>query len=284
MKLKTLIAAGLIALFSAVSVQAKELTQQKSKTEGGYNFWLQTPDDTKTKKPVVIFLHGRSLCGNDLNKVKNYGTIDAIQKGREIDAYVIAPQNPGGSWKPEKVMEILEWVEKNHNVDTDRVYVLGMSLGGYGTMDFAAAYPDKVAAAVAMCGGTTSKHISHLNQLPLWIIHGTGDSSVSVSKSDNVVEKMKESDPKTKRLSYSRIPGMNHSQPARFFYLPEMYEWLFKHNLKEKGRPIHPTFDVASKMSSAYKGLDFSGSKKSKSKSSSKKSSDKTKSVKKKKK
>ena len=122
----------------------------------GYNFWLYTPpgyDSTVNDKPIVLFLHGASLCGNDLNQVRRYGTINALERGRKVDAVVIAPQNPGGSWQPDKLMNVVKWVEEHYAGDTNRFYVLGMSMGGYGTFNFTAAYPDKVAAAMALCGG-----------------------------------------------------------------------------------------------------------------------------------
>lgn len=193
----------LSAIFSltVAGASAQKLTAHTGTVENGYNFWLYTPESTIEEeiepKPVVIFLHGASLCGRDLNKVRRYGTIDAIDKGRSIDAYVIAPQNPGGAWNPEKIMNIFDWVSNEHNVDYDRVYVLGMSLGGYGTIDLAAAYPDRVAAAIAMCGGATARDLSVLNDVPLWIIHGTADRAVSVSQSDRVVSAMKEADEST---------------------------------------------------------------------------------------
>ena len=247
-------------------VSAQKLTAHRGTVANGYNFWLYNPDsdlDSEFEpKSVVIFLHGASLCGNDLNKVKRYGTIDAISKGRELDAYVIAPQNPGGSWSPDKVMNILDWVSDNHNIDYDRVYVMGMSLGGYGTIDLAATYPDRIAAAIAMCGGGSVKDLSGLNDVPLWIIHGTADRAVSIGQSDKVVSQMKAADNETPRLVYNRIPGMNHSQPARMFYLQESYDWLFSHTLKDKTRPIKETFTL-DLMGSAYKDLKSSGKRRS---------------------
>lgn len=121
-----------ISLIVFLTANAK-ITAHRGEVENGYNFWLSAPDSVDSSKenakPVVIFLHGASLCGNDLNKVKRYGTIDAIEKGRELDAYVIAPQNPGGAWKPVKIMNVLDHVAKTANIDPNRVYVLGMSLG-----------------------------------------------------------------------------------------------------------------------------------------------------------
>lgn len=276
------ITAILLTVWQGVSA-AQKIESKKGTVKDGYNFWLAHPSDTAGPKPVVIFLHGASLCGNDLDKVKRYGTIDAIERGREIDAYVISPQNPGGSWSPRKVHEVLEWVKQNHNVDTDRIYVLGMSLGGYGAIDYAATYPDETAAALGMCGGTTVKNIADLNKIPLWIIHGTGDNAVPVQKSDRIVEVMKADDNSAPRLVYDRVPGMNHSQPARMFYLPEVYEWLFAHSLSEPERPLHESPKVNDElMSKAYTGLSggkSSGSSK-KSEASSKKSKNDKKSAK----
>ena len=173
--------------------------------KGGYDFWLYLPDDysTSEKKPLVLFLHGKSLSGHNLNLVRNYGCIDAVSRGRKIDAVIVAPQT-SGAWQPSKVMEVVDWVKKNYTVDMDRFYVIGMSMGGYGTLDFAATYPDEVAAAMALCGGATELELCGLNEVPLWIIHGTADTAVPVGCSDKVVEAMAECGDTT-RLIYNRF-------------------------------------------------------------------------------
>lgn len=247
-------------IFSALTAfaQSPKIEKHVGDVEDGYNFWLVEPEDVSGPKPIVIFLHGKSLCGTDMNKVKKYGSLDAAIKGREIDAYVIAPQNPGGMWKPEKVMNVLDYVRENYEVDNDRIYVVGMSLGGYGTIDFVATYPDQVAAAVAMCGGATKKDLSGLNEVPMWIIHGTADTSVAISKSDKVASAIKEVDKDAPRLVYDRVAGMNHSKPARIFYIPELYEWLFLHSLSDEGRPVHDAIKIDnSVLDRAYKGLNL---------------------------
>lgn len=205
------------------------------------------------KKPLVIFLHGRSLCGNDLNKVLRYGTVDALKKGREIDAYVIAPQNPGTFWKPDNIMNVADWVIDRYPIDTNRIYVLGMSLGGYGTIDLTAAYPHRIAAAMALCGGGSRKDLSGLNEVPLWIIHGTADAAVSVNESRKVVDKMKEAG-KTPLLRYDEWPGVNHGALARLFYLEQTYEWLFMHTLDNRNVDKSITIDH-SDTKNAYKNL-----------------------------
>lgn len=243
------------------SVTAGKVEAKRGVVADGYNFWVYQPEDavpdsTVERKPLIVFLHGASLCGKDMNKVRRYGTIDAIERGRNIDAYVIAPQNPGGAWNPKKVMNLVDWMEEHYPVDSTRVYVMGMSLGGYGTLDVAAAYPDRIAAAMAFCGGATAKDVSGLNDVPLWIVHGTADRAISIKESDKVVSGMKSADSETPRLIYNRVPGMNHSQPARFFYMAETYDWLMTHNLDDEGRPLTEGFDITSQMGGAYKDLN----------------------------
>jgi predicted peptidase len=232
----------LCALFTATLARAQYdfLRPVTSEKKGGYNFWVYTPTDyyyTYENTPVIIFLHGRSLCGRNLNRVRRYGPLDAIVKGREIPALVIVPQNPGESWNPSKINDVLEWTKRNYPCDSTRVYVLGMSLGGYGTMDFAATYPDKVAAGMALCGGCSLKDKSGLGKLPFWIIHGTADRAVPVKCSQTVVTELKNSGNDT-RLRYDWLSGASHGALARIFYMKKTYEWLFSHTLTDKDRPV----------------------------------------------
>lgn len=218
----------------------------KDSIPNGYNFWVYTPIDyfySQEQTPVIIFLHGASLCGRNLDRVRRYGPLDAIVKGREIEALTIVPQNPGGAWNPKKIMDVLDWVKRNYACDTTRVYVLGMSLGGYGTMDVCATYPDRIAAGMAFCGGSSLKDVSGLGKLPFWIIHGTADRAVPIKQSKVVVEKLKESGNDT-RLLYDWWQGANHGAPARLFYLRKTYEWLFSYSLLDKDRPVNRDISI----------------------------------------
>lgn len=225
---------------------------QKGKTEAkynvipnGYNFWMYTPADYESgvnKYPLIIFLHGASLSGYDLNKVKRYGVIDAISKGKIIPALVAAPQTHNG-WNPDKVNDLLEWVEENYRVDKSRIYVIGMSMGGYGTMDFCNKYPEKVAAGMAFCGGCSSKDCSGLSKLPFWIMHGTADRAVSISCSQRVVKYLQDNCD-THLLRYDWMPGGSHGVYARMFYLQKTYDWLFSHSTNQHPRKVDMTFDI----------------------------------------
>lgn len=231
---------------------------KKGVIDGGYNFWMYTPHDYEIdnhKHPVLIFLHGASLCGRDLNRVRRYGVLDAIDKGKIIPALVIAPQNPGGAWNPKKINDLLEWVKKNYRVDDSRVYVLGMSLGGYGTLDFVGTYPEKVAAAMALCGGCSLRNQEGLGKVPLWVMHGTADKAVNIKESKAVVDRLQQMK-QTNLLRYDWLKGGNHGLPARLFYLQKTYDWLFFHSLKDKPRTVDTSFDITKEdIASTYQEL-----------------------------
>lgn len=237
-------------------------TAYRGKVDNGYNFWVSIPDtyaEQEGNMPVILFLHGNSLCGSDLYRVRRYGCLDAISMGRDINALVVAPQNPGGPWNPKKIMNVLNWVEDHYALDTNRIYVIGMSLGAYGTFDVAATYPEKFAAAMALCGGSSRKEFCGLNKLPLWIIHGTADRDVAVSQSQRIVDAMKTCGP-TDMLRFDKFSGVNHSQMAKMFYLPQTYQWLLSHN--KANRTVNTDISIkAADMSAAYQNIDRSANK-----------------------
>lgn len=221
----TLIALFLLQLtFSFGQLQAIQ-------NQADYPFLLHLPADSvmKNKPAVLIFLHGRSLSGNNLEMVKKYGVIHEIEKGRNIPAIVIAPQVPAGKpWEADKVLSVLQFVQRTFNTDSTRVYVTGMSLGGYGTMDFAGKYPEIVAAAVALCGGGNTNDSCNLSSIPLWIQHGDRDGAVPLSESQKMVNAIRNCNGGP-QLKFTVVPGANHGDLERAFRTDELYDWLFQY-------------------------------------------------------
>lgn len=228
----------LIFIFSSTLLQA-QLKTIIDKTE--YPFWINLPDQSiiDNKAPVIIFLHGKSLSGTDLNRVKRYGTLRAIELGRKIPAIVIAPQLASGSWNPDKVLEVLEYVQQNYNTDLSRVYVCGMSLGGYGTMHFAGKYANKITAAVAICGGGNEKDACTLATIPLWIQHGDKDFIVPLSESEKIVKAIRSCNQKAD-VQFTIIPGGNHSSVENLFREDAIYDWMLQQEkqLPEKTKTL----------------------------------------------
>lgn len=241
----------LVIAISPMTISAQRIVKghtyaKRNEVPDSYNFLIHIPGDYESDGhpiPLIVFLHGQSLCGSDLNKVKKYGVIDAAEKGKIIPAIVIAPQNPGGSWNPKKINSLIDWTIQHYSVDTTRIYVLGMSLGGFGTLDFVSAYPQRVAAAMALCGGCTAKNMDGLGDVPIWIMHGTADVRVSIHESMRVVDYLKEKG-KTNLLRYDWISGGSHGLLARLFYLQQTYDWLFCHDTAQKPREVDRNFDI----------------------------------------
>jgi predicted peptidase len=218
-------------LFSVLFLSLSSFGQLKAiHNQADYPFLLHLPADSilKNNPPVLIFLHGRSLSGNNLELVKKYGIIHEIEKGREIPAIVLAPQVPAGkSWEPEKVLSVLRFAQEHFQTDTNRVYVTGMSLGGYGTLDFAGEYPEIVTAAVALCGGGNTRNGCNLSTIPVWIQHGNRDSAVPISESEKMVKSIRACNG-GENLKYTVVPGANHGDLERVFRTDELYDWLFQ--------------------------------------------------------
>lgn len=217
----------LLLSFSVITfLSTAQLSAVRGKSS--YNYWINLPSDSilNSNPPILIFLHGRSLSGTDLNKVKRYGVISEIEKGRKIPAIVIAPQVASGGWDPDKLLTLLEDIQSQYATDTNRVYVCGMSLGGYGTLHFLGKHADKLTAGVALCGGGKSSDACNLSTLPLWIQHGTADKPVPVSESRSIVKAIKACDG-GKNLIYKEIPGASHGAMESEFRKNDMYDWLF---------------------------------------------------------
>lgn len=216
-----------VLLFFIHSITQAQLKSIVGQTH--YPFWINLPSQEvlDAKAPIILFLHGRSLSGTNLEKVKRYGILRAIERGKEIPAIVVAPQLTSGAWNPEKVLSLLEYVQKNYPTDSSRVYVCGMSLGGYGTLHFAGKYPEKIAGAVAICGGGFTQDACKLATVPLWIQHGDKDYVVPLSESKKMVKAIQKCNPNAD-CTFTIIKGGNHGSVERIFHQDALYHWFFE--------------------------------------------------------
>ena len=217
---------SLLVLFFVCQSSFAQMSTVLDKTS--YPFWINLPEkmDEKAKIPVLFFLHGKSLSGTDLSRVKRYGVLKAILKGRKIPAIVIAPQLASLPWNAKKLLEILDYVQQKYHTDKNRVYVCGMSLGGYGTLEFAGKYPNKIAAAVAICGGGVLSDSCNLSKIPIWIQHGDKDTAVSISESYKIFNAIKSCD-KNSNTTMTVISGGTHGSVEQLFHENAIYDWMF---------------------------------------------------------
>lgn len=204
------------------------------------DFTVLMPEDydpvTDVDVPLILYLHGRSMC-KDLPSAHEYGPLKSMEQGFKIleneKAIVVSPNAISKEgWSTAKLHKLYEFLKAHYAFDHNRFYVVGLSMGGWGTMNYANRYPDEVAACIAFCGGCDATKPCGLNQVPTWIVHAKDDEMTSVSCSDRVVKAMKECG-STNLLKYSRLEQGGHSLIYYFDYY-NLYDWLLSHNRKNR--------------------------------------------------
>ncbi|MFO7937174.1 MAG: prolyl oligopeptidase family serine peptidase [Kiritimatiellia bacterium] len=205
----------------------------------------QYPDEDR-KYPLIVFLHGSGECGVDNKSHIRLGLPNLLKSLRllNIQAIVMAPQCQRGNWwvkrlamspsyrmagnpmpSLEVLMELIDHVRKTRPVDADRIYITGLSLGGFATWEAVMRYPDVFAAAVPICGGGDVHEVRKLRGLPVWIFHGDKDRNVSVECSRRMVRAMR--DAGCRKVFYTEYPGVKHNSWDKAYRDTEMIRWLF---------------------------------------------------------
>ncbi len=179
------------------------------------------------KLPLIILLHGAGErgCGREeLKRIEKYSFWEEIKDDTAHECMIVAPQCPENSFWAAHVESILQFIEQlkaAYPIDDDRVYLTGLSMGGYGTWFTAMERPDLFAAIVPVCGGGMAWNAGVLT-MPVWAFHGDADVAVSVRQSDEMVESMRA---KGLDVKYSRLEGVDHNA-WDYAYNMELLEWL----------------------------------------------------------
>ncbi|HZK82535.1 MAG TPA: prolyl oligopeptidase family serine peptidase [Humisphaera sp.] len=204
------------------------------------DYLLSIPTDYNkeaTKKwPLILFLHGSGERGSNIDKVKQHGPPKIVDKDKDSvlakEFIVVSPQCPAGQWwKGDDLIALLDDVQKRYHVDDDRVYVTGLSMGGFGTWELGSAYPDRFAAIAPMCGGGRPELARRMKNLPIWVFHGEADGAVPFARSVEMVEALKKAGNDVKFTSY---PGVGHDCWTQSYANPELYTWFLSHKRGEK--------------------------------------------------
>ena len=174
--------------------------------------------------PLLMFLHGSGETGTDLAKLKLYGLPKVIeQKKFDHPCIVVSPQTPVRGWSPDVLVALLDEVIAEHRVDKDRVYLTGLSMGGFGTWHTAAAHPDRFAAIVPICGGGNPADAAKLKAVAVWAFHGAKDEAVPLRASEQMVDALKAAGADVKFTVY---PNTGHDAWTPAYDDPELYTWL----------------------------------------------------------
>jgi predicted peptidase len=222
---------------------ALALQDGEAKDFKGLKYRLFKPDAIEGKIPLVLFLHGAGERGDD-NAAQTRHGVKAFTAQRAKHPHVlVAPQCPKDkkwndvNWHamshttPEKpsepmalVLELLDVLPKELPIDAKRIYVTGLSMGGYGTWDLLARRPALFAAGVPICGGGDETSAAAFAKVPQWIFHGDKDGVVKPERSRNMVEALKKAGGEPK---YTEYPGVGHNAWDKAYGDPALFEWLF---------------------------------------------------------
>ncbi len=201
------------------------------------NYLLYLPADYAKKDawPLMLFLHGAGERGDDLNLVKTHGPPKLIEAGKQFPFVVVSPQCPKDrTWQATELTALVDEILAKTKIDRDRIYVTGLSMGGFGTWLLAAYTPDRFAAIVPICGGGEVISVRRLTQLPVWAFHGAKDLVVPLKRSEDMVEALKKNGGNAKLTIY---PEAGHDSWTATYDNPELYDWL----LAQKRKPAPKT-------------------------------------------
>ncbi|HKJ80039.1 MAG TPA: prolyl oligopeptidase family serine peptidase [Prolixibacteraceae bacterium] len=227
----------IILLFAFLFSMNTMTAQQKSHstnvtTETKMNYLLYEPPGSLEKAPLLVFLHGGGEGGNNIEAVKKHGLPMLVENGKVFPFYILSPQNPyeKGFWDDRAVAELIDKIVKEYPVDESRIYLAGLSRGGYGAWRLAMNNPGRFAAMLVICGASApDNYAGWIKDIPVWVFHGEKDQTIPASESINMVKALKEQGAEVKLTLY---PDAGHDSWTEAFNNDEVFEWLLSHQNK----------------------------------------------------
>ena len=209
-----------------------------------YRLYVPKSDDKRKPYPLVLYLHGGGGRGDDNRKQiegANGYLVDLLISGSQIKnpSIVVVPQSPAEGWVGydsitpttylSLVLELIRDLARSYSIDAHRVYVLGQSMGGFGTFAIITMEPKLFAAAVPVCGGGDESKAARIADIPIWAFHGELDQSVNVARSRNMIAALRKAGGKP---SYTEYKGDGHQIWVKVVKEPELLPWMFSQKRK----------------------------------------------------
>lgn len=181
--------------------------------------------------PLMLFLHGRGESNGPLSLVAKWGPPQLVAAGQDFPFILISPQCPtDDSWarpsQQARLLELLQHIIASYHVDESRIYLTGLSMGGYGSWRLAADHPQKFAAVVPVCGGGNPADAAALKSLPIWVFHGDQDRAVPFARSVEMVDAIRAAGGES--IRFTSLEHIGHNSWSATYASPELYEWLAK--------------------------------------------------------
>lgn len=200
-------------------------------------YWIYLPEDYEKQAatggaPLLLFLHGAGERGStpeEIEKVKVHGPPKLLEQPefrKNWPCVTVSPQCKSDfAWSPAQLMLLLDHIEKNYKIDKNRIYVTGISMGGFGSWMCLREAPKRFAAAAPVCGGALPEWAETLKDIPIWNFHGDKDGAVPFALSKQIVEAIQKSG--GRRIIFTVYEGAGHDVWTRTYGNQLLYDWLF---------------------------------------------------------
>jgi len=228
---------ALIFLLALVYQESVSQTQTNEKVmltrKASLNYLLWIPKDYSSDMsksfPLLIFLHGSGERGENLELVKTHGPPSFVENRPDFPFITVSPQCPNGTWwDVENLQAMLDQLRSKYRIDTSRIYLTGLSMGGFGSWSWACKYPGQFAAIAPICGGGDIQFAGALINTPIWAFHGETDPIVPVKRTIEMVEAVNKNGGSARMTIY---PEVGHDSWIKAYNDPELYTWLLGHTL-----------------------------------------------------
>jgi predicted peptidase len=188
-------------------------------------------DETPDAWPLVLFLHGAGERGDDVSRVGIHGPLKHVREGQSFPFIIVAPLVPEiERWTVGRLDAVMAEIRDRYRIDESRIYLTGLSMGGYGTWDYAMARPGVFAAIAPICGGGQAHHACVLRDTPIWAFHGAKDTVVPVDRSREMVAALEQCGGD---VHYTEYPDAGHDAWSETYANDAFYEWLLSHQLPD---------------------------------------------------
>ena len=201
--------------------------------EVGYLLYLPPKYDKASEKkaPLMMFLHGRGESNGPLSLVAKWGPPRMAAAGSELPYVMVSPQCPKEDyWNSEvqlnRLTELLDHVTAEYAVNEKKMYLTGLSMGGYGSWSLAAKHPTKFAAVAPICGGGKPEFAEKLKDIPIWTWHGDQDTAVPFKQSVEMVDEIKKAG--GTKIKFTSLEGIGHNCWSSAYATPQLFQWMMK--------------------------------------------------------
>lgn len=214
--------------------QTAERFEKESRVPIRFEYLLYLPREyqrSQNRWPLVMFLHGAGETGSDLNMVKYHGPPKMVEQGRDFPFVLVSPQSPVRGWDVRTLGALMDECVAKYKIDSNKLYITGLSMGGNGVWKFLAIHPGKAAAAIPICGWGDPNAAAKMKETPIWAFHGAKDDAVPADTSRTMVEAVQKAGGSAKLTVY---PPAGHDSWTETYNNQEVWDWLLAQ--KKSGR------------------------------------------------